>query len=62
MKKYLTIEQLRNLKGLSGKYYPFIIESINCEGYDINPQTEKEKLQFLANCIYSEKSNFIRIG
>ena len=55
MKKYLTIEQLRNFKGLNGKYYPFIIESINCECYDINPQTEREKLQFLANCIYSEK-------
>jgi len=58
MKNYLTIDQLRNFKGLNGKYYPYIIESINSEGYDINPKTEREKLQFLANCIYSEKIKF----
>lgn len=58
MKNYLTIEQLRNFKGLNGKYYPFIIESINTEGHDVNPQTEREKLQFLANCIYNEKIKF----
>lgn len=58
MKKYLTIEQLRNFKGLNGKCYPFIIENINSDGYDIDPQTERGKLQFLADTFYYEKIKF----
>jgi hypothetical protein len=36
--------------------HAYIIGAINCEGYDLAkmPETEAEKLQFVANCFLSE--------
>lgn len=58
MKRNNTSEYLNKVQN-------YIIEVIDASGYDLDPQTEKDKLQFLASVIqdqYLFKYNFIRFG
>jgi len=43
-----------NTTGLRAKKHNWILEAIDADGYDITANTDKEKLQFIADCIKSE--------
>jgi len=50
------VKRLSCFKGNKGKVYPYIINCIDFEGYDIKePETVKELLQTLFDTFYSEK-------
>ena len=39
---------------LNAKCFPYIIEAIDADGYDLTPQTDAEKLQFLFDTFHAE--------
>lgn len=51
------------MNDLNTKIYPYILDAIDADGYDVTPTTEAEKLAFLRDTFLSEKGWHIeRVG